>query len=154
MLDTSRAFCQCSVWPAFWSQAPKWPKGGEIDTFEGVNMVQNSQSSLHTEPGCKVINAVQTSTIVNSTDCSFKSNDNEGCVTENPDPKSYGAAFAAAGGGVFVTEFANTGISCVSFSFPARPFVVACSSLTTFFSTRIWFFSVHSSCGLPRRNGH
>ena len=32
---------------------------------------------------------------------------------EDPDPNSYGAAFAAAGGGMFVTEFAETGISCV-----------------------------------------
>jgi len=106
----------CSVWPAFWSQAPNWPKGGEIDTFEGVNMVKNSQSSLHTEPGCKVVNAVQTSTLVKSTDCSFNTNGNEGCVTDVPDPNSYGAAFAAAGGGVFVTEFANTGISIWFFS--------------------------------------
>jgi hypothetical protein len=78
-------------------------------------MVHNSQTSLHTEPGCTVVNAVQTSTLVNSTDCSFKTNSNEGCVVEDPDPNSYGAAFAAAGGGVFVTEFAETGVSCVSF---------------------------------------
>lgn len=32
---------------------------------------------------------------------------------EDPDPNSYGAAFAAAGGGMFVTEFAESGISCV-----------------------------------------
>jgi hypothetical protein len=80
-------------------------------------MVHNSQSSLHTEPGCTAVNAVQTSTLVNSTDCSFKTNSNEGCVVEDPDPNSYGAAFAAAGGGVFVTEFAETGISCVVLSF-------------------------------------
>ncbi|KAF8464992.1 glycoside hydrolase family 16 protein [Russula ochroleuca] len=106
----------CSVWPAFWSQAPNWPAGGEIDTFEGVNMVHNSQFSLHTEPGCTAVNAVQTSTLVNSTDCSFKTNSNEGCVVEDPDPNSYGAAFAAAGGGMFVTEFAETGISIWFFS--------------------------------------
>ncbi|KAI0060384.1 glycoside hydrolase family 16 protein [Artomyces pyxidatus] len=106
----------CSVWPAFWSQAPDWPTGGEIDTFEGVNMVQNSQFALHTEPGCTVTNAVQTSTLVNSTDCSFQSNNNEGCQVTNPDPSSYGANFAAAGGGVFVTEFAEKGISIWFFS--------------------------------------
>jgi len=106
----------CSVWPAFWSQAPNWPTGGEIDTFEGVNMVHNSQSSLHTEPGCTVVNSVQTSTLINSTDCSFQSNNNEGCVIENPDPNSYGAAFAAGSGGVFVTEFAEAGISVWFFS--------------------------------------
>lgn len=32
---------------------------------------------------------------------------------EDPDPNSYGAAFAAAGGGMFVTELAESGISCV-----------------------------------------
>ncbi|KAI0265538.1 glycoside hydrolase family 16 protein [Gloeopeniophorella convolvens] len=106
----------CSVWPAFWSQAPGWPTGGEIDTFEGVNNVTNSQISLHTEPGCTVVNAVQTSNIVNSTDCSFQSNDNEGCAVQDPDPTSYGAAFAAAGGGVFVTELAETGVSVWFFS--------------------------------------
>ena len=89
-------------------------------------MVHNSQSSLHTEPGCTAVNAVQTSTFVNSTDCSFKTNSNEGCVVEDPDPNSYGAAFAAAGGGVFVTEFAETGISCVFFCF-----MVIRKSLTT-----------------------
>jgi len=76
-------------------------------------MVHNSQTSLHTEPGCTAVNAVQTSTLVNSTDCSFKTNSNEGCVVEDPDPNSYGAAFAAAGGGMFVLELVESGISCV-----------------------------------------
>ncbi|KAI0275928.1 hypothetical protein BGY98DRAFT_1090403 [Russula aff. rugulosa BPL654] len=115
-ISTKDQFALCSVWPAFWSQAPNWPSGGEIDTFEGVNMVHNSQTSLHTEPGCTAVNAVQTSTLVNSTDCSFKTNSNEGCVVEDPDPNSYGAAFAAAGGGMFVTELAESGISVWFFS--------------------------------------
>lgn len=76
-------------------------------------MVHNSQSSLHTEPGCTVVNSVQTSTLINSADCSFQSNKNEGCVIENLDPNSYGAAFTAGSGGVFVMEFAEAGISCV-----------------------------------------
>jgi len=75
--------------------------------------VHNSQTSLHTDPGCTAVNAVQTSTLVNSTDCSFKANSNSGCVVEDPDPNSYGAAFAAAGGGMFITEFAESGISYV-----------------------------------------
>lgn len=91
-------------------------------------MVQNSQSSLHTEPGCTVVNSVQTSTLINSTDCSFQANNNEGCVIENPDPNSYGAAFAAGGGGVFVTEFAEAGISCVVSSLTV---ILACPSPTT-----------------------
>jgi hypothetical protein len=34
-----------------------------------------------------------------------------GCVTRNPDPIGYGAPLAAGGGGVWVTEFASSGIS-------------------------------------------
>ena len=41
---------KCSVWPAFWSTAPSWPVGGEIDTFEGINNVMNNRMTLHTEP--------------------------------------------------------------------------------------------------------
>lgn len=75
--------------------------------------MSNSEISLHTEPGCSIVNSTQTSTIINSTDCSYLANSNSGCGIAVPDPKSYGAAFAAAGGGVFVTEFAATAISCV-----------------------------------------
>ncbi|KAF8269396.1 glycoside hydrolase family 16 protein [Lactarius quietus] len=106
----------CSVWPAFWSQAHGWPVGGEIDTFEAVNLVANSEVSLHTEPGCTIAKSTQTSTIINTTDCSYLANSNSGCGIAVPDPKSYGAAFAAAGGGVFVTEFATTGIAVWFFS--------------------------------------
>ncbi|KAF8968928.1 glycoside hydrolase family 16 protein [Flammula alnicola] len=101
----------CSVWPAWWSNAPAWPTGGEIDTFEGVNMVTNSQMGLHTLAGCTVTGQQQSSTLLNSTDCSHLDNNNLGCITTDPRTTSYGAAFAQAGGGVFVTEFATTGIS-------------------------------------------
>jgi len=101
----------CSVWPAFWSQAPAWPTGGEIDTFEGVNLVTENQMSLHTNPGCTITNAVQTSTQVGSTDCSFDANSNQGCVVFDPNTQSYGEAFAAAGGGIFATELASSGIN-------------------------------------------
>jgi hypothetical protein len=108
-------------------------------------MVHNSQFSLHTEPGCTAVNAVQTSTLVNSTDCSFKTNSNEGCVVEDPDPNSYGAAFAAAGGGMFVTEFAETGISCVAFRFFFLIMKIA-HELDLCIVASIWFFSVlHST---------
>jgi hypothetical protein len=78
-------------------------------------MVTNAEVSLHTEPGCTIVKSTQSSTIINNTDCSYLENSNSGCGIEVPDPKSYGAAFAAAGGGVFVTEYAATAISCVVF---------------------------------------
>lgn len=85
----------------------------EIDTFEGVNMITNNQMGLHTLAGCKQVSQVQSSTLINSTDCSYLTNSNEGCITTNPSTASYGAGFAQAGGGMFVTEFAETGISYV-----------------------------------------
>ncbi|TFY54028.1 hypothetical protein EVG20_g9874 [Dentipellis fragilis] len=118
----------CSVWPAWWSQAPGWPAGGEIDTFEAVNLAPRPQMALHTEPGCTVTNPQQSSTLVNATDCSFQANSNEGCVTTNPATNSYGQPFADAGGGVWATEFAEKGIS-------------------------IWFFSVRAA-EVPRTAGH
>ncbi|KZT28765.1 glycoside hydrolase family 16 protein [Neolentinus lepideus HHB14362 ss-1] len=111
----------CSVWPAWWSQAPHWPVGGEIDTFEGVNQVTMNQMTLHTEPGCTQVNPVQSSTLVNSTDCSFQANSNQGCVVTTPSPQSYGEAFAQAGGGMFVTEYASSGISIWFFSRSSIP---------------------------------
>lgn len=61
--------------------------------------------------GCMQSNSsVQTSKLVNTTDCSTLVNNNEGCTVTTPGA-SYGEAFAAAGGGVFVTEFASKGIS-------------------------------------------
>ncbi|KZT11783.1 glycoside hydrolase family 16 protein [Laetiporus sulphureus 93-53] len=121
----------CSVWPAFWSSAADWPNGGEIDTFEGVNQVTRNQMALHTETGCyHSANAVQTSTLVNSTDCSITADDNEGCVVTDPSTSSYGEAFAAAGGGIFVTEFATSGISIWFFNRSSIPSVLSGNAST------------------------
>lgn len=77
--------------------------------------------TLHTEPGCAQVAPVQSSTIVNSTDCSYENDSNQGCVVMDPSTASYGAGFAAAGGGVFVTEYAATGISIWFFSVRLPP---------------------------------
>ncbi|KAF8133894.1 glycoside hydrolase family 16 protein [Boletus edulis] len=100
----------CSVWPSWWSQAVHWPQGGEIDTFEGVNLQTNNQMSLHTETGCTQVSPNETSTMVTSTNCSYALND-QGCIVVDPSSASFGAGFASASGGAFVTEFATTGIS-------------------------------------------
>ncbi|KAJ7644461.1 glycoside hydrolase family 16 protein [Roridomyces roridus] len=123
----------CSVWPAFWSQAPDWPTGGEIDTFEHWNMELNNQMTLHTDPGCKQVSPAQTSNVINSTDCSFADNSNAGCGVMDPNPSSYGERFAQAGGGVFVTEFAEAGISVWFFNRSSIPSSLSgnASSFTT-----------------------
>ncbi|KAH0832135.1 glycoside hydrolase family 16 protein [Lanmaoa asiatica] len=100
----------CSVWPAWWSQAVLWPQGGEIDTFEGVNLQTNNQMSLHTEPGCTQVSPNETSTLVTSTNCAYNANGNQGCIVMDPSSASFGAGFANSNGGAFVTEYATTGI--------------------------------------------
>jgi len=118
----------CSVWPAFWSQAPNWPTGGEIDTFEHWNMELNNQMTLHTNPGCNQVSPVETSTVVNSTDCSSQDNENAGCSVMDPNDSSYGAKFAAAQGGVFITEFAESGISVWFFNRSSIPTSISSNS--------------------------
>ncbi|KAK6992546.1 GH16 domain-containing protein [Favolaschia claudopus] len=116
------------VWPAFWSQAPNWPTGGEIDTFEHWNMELHNEMTLHTNPGCQQVSPAQTSTVVNSTDCSFSSNSNAGCGVMDPNDSSYGAKFAAAQGGVFITEFAESGISVWFFNRTSIPTSISSNS--------------------------
>ncbi|KAH8829483.1 glycoside hydrolase family 16 protein [Flagelloscypha sp. PMI_526] len=123
----------CSVWPAWWSQASNWPTGGEIDTFEGVNMVTSNQMALHTTQGCTQVNPVQSSTLVNSTDCNYQSNSNEGCVP-----------LLRPGGGVFVTEFAESGIS--SFGTPVANWPNGGCSIDKFFASQYLIFDI-SLCG-------
>lgn len=80
----------------------------EIDIFEGINLSPSSQMGLHTTPGCtQSPQAKQTSKIVNGTDCQGGA----GCIVTNDNPVSFGASFAQANGGVFVTELAETGVS-------------------------------------------
>jgi hypothetical protein len=103
----------CSVWPSFWTQGDDWPSNGEIDIMEGVNMVTTNQMALHTEgDGCYASTAsdVAFTGVVENANCSTEYNSNQGCAVTLNDTKSYGADFAAAGGGVYVAEYAGTGI--------------------------------------------
>ena len=114
------------------SLAVNWPQGGEIDTFEGVNLQTMNQMSLHTETvrtlypvqtvshtcylqGCMQVSPNETSTLVSGTNCSHIANDDQGCAVLDPSTASFGAGFANASGGTFVTEFATTGIRHVSY---------------------------------------
>ena len=90
--------------------------GGEIDIFEGINLAKNNQMALHTTAGCtQPQGVIQTGTQA-ITNCDYSQNNNSGCVVQDSNTASYGAAFAQAGGGVWVTEFAETGINIWFFS--------------------------------------
>ncbi|WVQ83445.1 hypothetical protein IAT38_005586 [Cryptococcus sp. DSM 104549] len=119
VLDAVHLPYGCSVWPAFWSYGAgvTWPQNGEIDTIEGVNMGYSNQMALHTEDGCSITTSSSAySGTVNDTSCYYEDNDNSGCGVTDTDYSSYGAEFASNGGGVFVTQLAEEGISIWFFS--------------------------------------
>ncbi|KAG6864896.1 hypothetical protein C0991_006466 [Blastosporella zonata] len=91
----------CSVWPAFWTMGPNWPDNGEIDILEGINLMDHNQMALHTLPGCTHSTPSNQMGISGELDCSQPS----GCIVAEATPNSYQASFAAAGGGVFATQF-------------------------------------------------
>ena len=98
------------VWPAFWSVGDNWPYGGEIDIVEGINLMGANQMALHTINGCMhptPSNQLgQSGTGQGGVDCSTGA----GCTVLELKPNSYGPGFAAAGGGVFATQFDSAGI--------------------------------------------
>jgi hypothetical protein len=95
-----------------WSRGADWPAGGEIDTIEGVNNQVSNQMALHTSNGCTLTQSTSAYTgTTNSTDCYVGADDNAGCAVSDGNADSYGQAFAAAGGGVWVTELSTQGAS-------------------------------------------
>ncbi|KIJ64383.1 glycoside hydrolase family 16 protein [Hydnomerulius pinastri MD-312] len=96
----------CSVWPSIWTKGAAWPNDGEIDIIEAVNLMNNNQMALHTQPGCSHTTPQNQvgSSILN--DCSTGS----GCTVAETKQNSYGSGFAAASGGVFAAQFDTSGI--------------------------------------------
>ncbi|WVO18318.1 hypothetical protein L204_106033 [Cryptococcus depauperatus] len=101
----------CSVWPAFWTQGPKWPEGGEIDIVEGVNGQKTNMIALHTANGssCSTTNTTMTGNL-GYPHCDNTLNYGSGCTVFDKNENSFGAGFAAAGGGVYIAEWAKEGI--------------------------------------------
>ncbi|CAA7259416.1 unnamed protein product [Cyclocybe aegerita] len=98
----------CSVWPAFWTYGlqEEWPLAGEIDIIEAINGMNNNQIALHTKQGCfQAQNVEQTGRTIER-DCSTP----RGCIVAETKANSFGPGFAQAGGGVYVTQIADSGI--------------------------------------------
>ncbi|KAH9851304.1 concanavalin A-like lectin/glucanase domain-containing protein [Lenzites betulinus] len=100
----------CSVWPGFWTKGPTWPQGGEIDIVEAINLMGKNQMALHTQSGCsQPADAPQTGSTVGA-DCSAGTDSAAGCAVLDSQSTSFGGDFAAAGGGVWATQFDETGV--------------------------------------------
>ena len=101
----------CGVWPAFWTVGPAWPAGGEIDIVENVNSATTTQVTLHTAPGCSVdASGSRNDSRPLDADCNAD-NAHKGCAVSTADPRTFGAGFNAAGGGVYVAEWTSQAIS-------------------------------------------
>ncbi len=99
----------CGLWPAFWMFGPNWPASGEIDILEGVNSQDANSITLHTAAGCSITNTASAApgTKLVSSDC----HGSQGCSqTTLSSGNNYGAAFNAAGGGVYALEWTDTAI--------------------------------------------
>lgn len=117
----------CSVWPAFWTKGPTWPEDGEIDIIEGINMMDHNQMALHTTSGCIHSTPPNQHGQSGEADCSQPS----GCIVAETSPNSYQTGFAAAGGGIFATQFDVSGIYIWFWSRPNIPSSVTHSTSTS-----------------------
>lgn len=128
----------CGSWPAYWLLGQQtvgqddWPKGGEIDLLEGVNLDNAAAVTLHTSEGCAVDNA--TSSVqgqINAEAVSFMGSmstsncdvaaegqeKNVGCSIKAPSTSAksnmatYGTEFNNASGGVYAMEWTTTSIA-------------------------------------------
>lgn len=86
-----------------------WPNGGEIDIFEGVNMMTTNQMALHTQSGCSLSSTATMTGKAGTTDCSSGT----GCTVDETQANSYGSSFNSAGGGVWAMQLETSGIRCV-----------------------------------------
>ncbi|KAJ7596767.1 glycoside hydrolase family 16 protein [Mycena floridula] len=120
ILDAVHMPTGCAVWPAFWSNGPNWPIGGEIDIVEGVNDYTNNQATIHTNPGCVLQTSDPsalniTGTIVGGTNCAAAESQNQGCGARSPSSVSFGAPFNNNGGGVYAMKWDTSGIAVFFF---------------------------------------
>ncbi|KAI0932742.1 hypothetical protein AcW2_001277 [Taiwanofungus camphoratus] len=116
IMDSVHMPTGCGTWPAFWSNGPNWPAGGEIDIVEGVNTYTNNQATIHTNPGCSIPTSNSTAlaitgNVVGGTNCAAAETSNQGCGVRAVQNNSFGAGFNSIGGGVYSMQWDNNGIS-------------------------------------------
>ncbi|KAI0735592.1 concanavalin A-like lectin/glucanase domain-containing protein [Earliella scabrosa] len=118
LLDAVHMPTGCATWPAFWSNGPNWPNGGEIDILEGVHDNANNQATLHTSRGCTVPSSASSSFTgsLGESNCAALDTGNAGCGIGAKQPNTYGVGFNNQGGGVYAMQWVDSGISVWFFS--------------------------------------
>ncbi|WWC58563.1 uncharacterized protein I303_101106 [Kwoniella dejecticola CBS 10117] len=119
LMDAYHMPTGCGTWPAWWSNGPNWPEGGEIDIFEGVNDFSQNQVSLHTGNGCTMPNNMNDNQVgqlttgsFDSYNCASYATSNQGCgVRDTTTSNAYGEPFNAIGGGVYAMRWSKAGIT-------------------------------------------
>lgn len=120
ILDAVHMPTGCGTWPAWWTNGPNWPAGGEIDIVEGISNYTNNQATIHTNPGCSLSSSNPstlgiTGTVVGGTNCAAAQTNNEGCGVRSSSSVSFGAPFNNNGGGVYAMSWSSDGISVYFF---------------------------------------
>jgi len=116
----------CGIWPAFWTNGPNWPAGGEIDIVEAVNDYTNDQMTIHTNTGCTLptadANALKISgTVIGGTDCAALTTGNQGCGIRSSSTISFGPGFNSNGGGTYAMQWDSSGIQVFFFPRGSEP---------------------------------
>ncbi|KAL0950671.1 hypothetical protein HGRIS_007456 [Hohenbuehelia grisea] len=126
VMDSIHMPTGCGTWPAFWTNGPNWPSGGEIDIVEGVHDYTNNQMTIHTDPGCRLSTTDAGSlkisgAVIGGQDCAAASTGNQGCGIRASASNSFGAAFNRNGGGVYAMQWDSTGVAVYFFPRDAIP---------------------------------
>ncbi|KAG6837902.1 hypothetical protein H0H93_013055 [Arthromyces matolae] len=116
----------CGTWPAFWTNGPNWPAGGEIDIVEAVNDYTNNQMTIHTNPGCTLPTSSSSTLgisglVIGGTDCAAITTGNQGCGIRANSSVSFGAGFNNNGGGTYAMQWDSTGIMIYFFPKGSEP---------------------------------
>jgi len=131
IMDSVHMPTGCGSWPAFWSNGPNWPAGGEIDIVEGVHDYTNNQATIHTDVGCTLSNprndnlVAVAGDLVGGTNCAASLTGNQGCGVRSRSDKSFGAGFNENGGGTYAMKWDQTGIAVYFFPAGSEPSDIA-----------------------------
>ncbi|KIM47928.1 glycoside hydrolase family 16 protein [Hebeloma cylindrosporum] len=130
IMDSVHMPTGCGIWPAFWTNGPNWPLGGEIDIVEGVNDYTNNQATVHTDIGCTLASSSSNTLaisgkVIGGTNCAALTTGNQGCGIRAATSNSFGAAFNANNGGVYAMKWDSTGVAVYFFPRGTEPADIA-----------------------------